>query len=32
MRLRDILADLLGVICLFAIFYGLALISYGLGL
>ena len=32
MRLRDILADAIGVILLFALFYCLALLGYGLGL
>ena len=32
MRIRDIIADLIGIICIFGIGYGLLLIGYGLGL
>jgi hypothetical protein len=32
MRIRDIIADIIGVICLFGIGYCLMLIGYGLGL
>ena len=31
MRIREILSDLLGAVCLFGIFYGLFLLGYGLG-
>jgi len=32
MRIRDIIADLIGVIAIFAVGYGLLLIGYGVGL
>lgn len=32
MRIRDIISDIIGVICLFGIGYLLLLIGYGLGL
>lgn len=32
MKLRDIILDAIGLICIFAAFYGLLLIGYGLGL
>lgn len=32
MRIRDIIADLIGIICIFGIGYGLLLIGYGVGL
>lgn len=31
MRIRDLLADLIGVICIFGTGYGLLLIGHGLG-
>lgn len=31
MRIRDIAADLFGIIAIFAAFYGLSLIAYGFG-
>jgi len=31
MRIRDILSDLLGVICIFGTAYGLFLLGYGAG-
>lgn len=31
MRIRDIIADLIGAICLFAAGYGLMLLGYGFG-
>jgi hypothetical protein len=31
MRIRDILADLIGVIAIFAVGYGLLLIGHGMG-
>lgn len=30
MRLRDIVADAFGLLCIFGIFYGLALIGYAI--
>jgi hypothetical protein len=31
MRIRDIIGDIIGVICLFGTGYGLLLIGYGMG-
>lgn len=32
MRIRDIISDIIGLICLFGIGYGLLLLGYGFGL
>lgn len=32
MRIRDIISDIIGVICLFGAGYGLLLLGYGFGL
>ena len=31
MRIRDIVGDIIGVLCIFGIGYGLLLIGYGMG-
>jgi hypothetical protein len=31
MRIRDVIAEAIAVVCLFAVFYGLLLIGYGMG-